>query len=154
MWSSTVRSIVTLILTLLVTLLAAEAQPPAKVARIGVLRLEASPSSPQAGAFRQGLKEYGYVEGQNIVLEERWAEGRPERPPARAAEWVRLPVVLIVAGNGRVARAARQATERLPIVLVYGDVVGTGLVTNIARPEGNITGLATSAVELTGKRLE
>src|SRR5262245_51217409 len=96
---------------------ATEAQPPAKVARIGVLMFSATPSSPQAEAFRQGLKEHGYVEGQNLVIEWRWAEGQPERLPALAAELVRLPVVLIVAGTAQVARAARQATERLPIVL-------------------------------------
>src|SRR5262249_34868075 len=105
-------------------------------------------------AFRQGLHELGYVEGQTFVLEERWAEGQLERLPDLAAELVQLPVDLIVAAEVLSARASRQAMERIPIVLAGGDAVGTGLITNIARPGGNLTGLATNAVELTGKWLE
>jgi putative ABC transport system substrate-binding protein len=105
-------------------------------------------------AFRQGLHEVGYVEGQTIVLEERWAEGKLERFPDLAAELARLQVDIIVAADVPAARAARQATERIPIVLAGGDAVGTGLITNIARPGGNITGLATNTAELSGKWLE
>jgi putative ABC transport system substrate-binding protein len=105
-------------------------------------------------AFRQGLHEVGYVEGQTIVLEERWAEGKLERLPDLAAELARLQVDIIVAADVPAARAARQATERIPIVLAGGDAVGTGLITNIARPGGNITGLATNTAELSGKWLE
>jgi putative ABC transport system substrate-binding protein len=146
--------IVMLALGILVAPLAAEAQPSPTIPRIGVL----SSYSPTAearnhDAFRQELHALGYVEGQTIVLEERWADGQPERLPALAAELVRLPVALIVAANVPAARAAHQATERLPIVLAGGDAVGTGLITNIARPDGNITGLATNAAELIGKWL-
>jgi len=93
------------------------------------------------------------VEGQTLVLEERLAEGKLERLPDLAAELVRLQVDIIVAGNATAARAASQATERIPIVVAGGDAVGTGLITNLARPGGNITGLATNAVELGGKWL-
>jgi len=158
MWSSALRGIITLILSLLslpMAPLAGEAQPSPQVPRIGVLSSGSfKANSHNRDAFLQGLHELGYVEGQTIVLEERWAEGQPERLPDLAAELVRLPVALIVAGNVPAARAARQATERLPIVLAGGDAVGTGLIANIARPEGNITGLATNVAELTGKWLE
>jgi putative tryptophan/tyrosine transport system substrate-binding protein len=134
---------------------AVEAQQPTKVYRIGVLSSwSLTTDARNRDAFLQGLHALGYVEGQTIVLEERWAEGQPERLPDLAAELVRLPVALIVAGNVPAARAARQATERLPIVLAGGDAVGTGLIANIARPDGNITGLATNSAELTGKWLE
>jgi putative tryptophan/tyrosine transport system substrate-binding protein len=105
-------------------------------------------------AFLQGLHELGYVEGQTIVLEERWAEGKLTRLPDLAAELVQLPVDIIVAGNVSAARAASQATQRIPIVLAGGDAVGTALITNMARPGGNITGVATNAAELSGKWLE
>jgi putative ABC transport system substrate-binding protein len=105
-------------------------------------------------AFLQGLHELGYVAGQTIVLEERWAEGKLTRLPDLAAELVQLPVDIIVAGNVSAARAASQATQRIPIVLAGGDAVGTALITNMARPGGNITGVATNAAELSGKWLE
>jgi len=111
-------------------------------------------SSRHRAAFLQGLHALGYVEGQTIVLEERWAEGQLERLPALAAELVQLQVQVIVAGNPIAARAVSQATERLPIVLAGGDVVGTGLIANIARPGGNITGVATNVAELSAKWLE
>jgi putative ABC transport system substrate-binding protein len=91
-------------------------------------------------AFRQGLHELGYVEGQTIVLEERWAEGKLERLPDLAAELGRLQVDIIVAGDVLTARATSQATARIPIVVAGGDAVGTGLIANIAWPGGNITG--------------
>jgi putative ABC transport system substrate-binding protein len=159
MWCSAFRCIITLILSLLMAPLAAEAQPSPKVPRIGVL--SGSTLTANSGynvrnrdAFLQGLHALGYVEGQTIVLEERWAEGNLKRLPDLAAELVRLQVAIIVAGGGPAARAAGQATERLPIVLAGGDAVGTGLITNLARPGGNITGLATNTVELSAKWLE
>jgi len=155
MWCSALRGIITLILSLLMAPLAAEAQPSPQVPRIGVLSDSAlTASARNRAAFLQGLHALGYVEGQTIVLEERWAEGKLERLPDLAAELVQLQVNVIVAGTVPVARATSQATERIPIVLAGGDAVGTGLITNIARPDGNITGLATNAAELSGKWLE
>src|SRR5712691_5829385 len=152
---SALRGIITLILSLLTAPLAAEAQPSPKVPRIGVLSESAlMASSRHRAAFLQGLHALGYVEGQTIVLEERWAEGKLERLPDLAAGLVQLQVHIIVAGNPIAARAAGQATERIPIVLAGGDVVGTGLITNLARPGGNMTGLATNVAELSGKWLE
>ena len=147
--------IVTLALSILMASLTAEAQRPSHVPRIGVLSGGAfTPDSREREAFLQGLRALGYVEGQTLVLEERLAEGKLERLPDLAAELVRLQVDIIVAGGGPAARAAGQATGRIPIVLAGGDAVGTGLITNLARPDGNITGLATNSVELSGKWLE
>ena len=146
---------VMLTLALLLAPLALMAQPLAKVPRLGVLAAYSSTAALRNHeAFRQGLRELGYVEGQTIILEERWAAGQRERLPDLAAELVRLQVDIIVAAEVLSARAARQATERLPIVVAGGDAVGAGLITNIARPEGNLTGLAMNVVELSGKRLE
>src|SRR5436853_226422 len=111
----------------------------AAVARIG--RLEQSSSGTDA-AFRQGLRELGYVEGQNIVIEYRYAEGKAERLPELAAELVGLKVDVIVSGGTVAPLAAKQATSTIPIVLAAaGDPVGTGLVANLAKPGGNVTGL-------------
>ena len=154
-WCSAVGFIITLILSLLMAPLATEAQPSPTVPRIGVLSESTlTASSRHRAAFLQGLHALGYVEGQTIVLEERWAEGKLERLPDLAAELVQLQVHVIVAGNPIAARAASQATARLPIVLAGGDVVGTGLIANIARPGGNITGVATNVAELSAKWLE
>ena len=154
MWCSALRGIITLILSLLMAPLAAEAQPSPKVPRIGMLSGDAlRPDSRNRDAFLQGLHALGYVEGQTIVLEERRAEGKIERLPDLAAELVRLQVDIIVAGNAQAARAASQAMEHLPIVVAGGDAVGAGLITNLARPGGNITGLATNSAELGGKWL-
>jgi putative ABC transport system substrate-binding protein len=147
--------IVTLALSILMASLTAEAQRPSHVPRIGVLSGGAfTPDSREREAFLQGLYELGYVEGQTLVLEERLAEGKLERLPDLAAELVRLQVDIIVAGGGPAARAAGQATGRIPIVLAGGDAVGAGLIANIARPDGNITGLTTNAAEWSGKWLE
>jgi ABC-type uncharacterized transport system substrate-binding protein len=155
MWYGAIGYIVTLTLSLFVVPLAAEAQLPAKVPRIGILSSGSfKANSHNRDAFLQELHELGYVEGQTIVLEERWAEEKRERLPDLAAELVRLQVDIIVAGSATSARAASQAAERIPIVLAGGDAVGTGLITNLARPGGNITGLATNAAELSGKWLE
>jgi putative ABC transport system substrate-binding protein len=135
--------------------LAAEAQQAAKVARIGYLspNLAASPHTHEA--FRQGLRDLGYVEGRNVVIEYRDAEGKPERLPALAAELVALKVDIIVAPNTVGALAAKQATRTLPIVFATaGDPVTSGLVTSLARPGGNVTGLSILAPELVGKCLE
>ncbi len=145
----------TLVVSLLAAPLAAEAQQAAKVARIGYLagNLTASPHLPEA--FRQGLRDLGYVEGRNVVIEYRDAEGRPERFAALAAELVALKVDVIVAPNTPAALAAKQATRTLPIVFaVAADPVMSGLVTSLARPGADVTGLSILAPELVGKRLE
>jgi len=145
------------VLSILFVLLAgagiAEPQQPKKVPRIGFL----SPlESPQYfAAFRQGLRELGYTEGQNVVIEYRSAKGMPQRFPDLAAELVRLNVDVIVAASGGGALAAKNATSTIPIVIgTTGDPVASGLVASLARPGGNITGLTALGTELTGKRLE
>jgi ABC-type uncharacterized transport system substrate-binding protein len=155
MWYRAVGCIVTFTLSLLAMPPAANAQPTAKVPRIGVLSgWSLTTDARHRDAFLQGLHALGYVEGQTIVLEERWAEEHLNRLPDLAAELVRLQVDIIVAGNVPAARAASQATARLPIVVAGGDAVETGLITNLVRSGGNITGLATNSAELSGKWLE
>ena len=134
----------------------AEAQQPKKIPRIGFLTGVSSPTnSARHEAFRQGLRELGYVEGKNIVIEYRSAEGKFDRLPALAAELVRLKVDIIVTGGGATTRAGKAATTTIPIVMTQdGDPVANGFVASLARPGGNITGLATLAPELSGKRLE
>jgi putative ABC transport system substrate-binding protein len=106
-------------------------------------------------AFRQGLRELGYAEGKNIVIEYRYAEEKLDRLPALAAELVRLNVDVIVTGGPQVTRVAKEASVTIPIVMAQdGDPVGTGFVASLARPGGNITGLTRLAPELSGKRLE
>ena len=143
------------VLLLLTAPFAADAQPPAKVARIGVLTLAVASSTPLAEAFRQGLREHGYVEGQNITFEYRYAEGRADRLPALAAELVRLKVDVIVTESNVGALAAKHATQTIPIVMaVAGDPVKAGVVGSLARPGGNVTGLTLMHPELSGKRLQ
>jgi putative ABC transport system substrate-binding protein len=140
---------------LLAAPLAIEAQPAGKVARIGYLapNLAVNPHLPEA--FRQGLRDLGYVEGRNLVIEIRSAEGKLERLPALAAELVALKVDVIVAGGTPAALAAKQATTTLPIVVsAAGDPVTSGLVTSLARPGGNVTGLSMLSPDLVGKCLE
>jgi len=139
-----------------ITTLAAEAQQAAKVARIGYLSLNRAGNPHLHEAFRQGLRDLGYVEGRNVVIEYRDAEGKPERLPALAAELVALKVDVIVAAEGTPpALAATQATRTLPIVFTtVGDPVTSGLVTSLARPGGNVTGLSLLFPELVGKGLE
>ena len=111
--------------------------------------------NPGLAAFRQGLRDLGYVEGQNLVIEDRHAEGNPERLRDLAAELVRLKVDVIVAGGGAGIRAAQRATQTIPIVMaVTGDAVRDGFVASLAHPGGNITGVSWLAEELPGKRLE
>src|SRR5712692_4962675 len=138
---------------LLAAPLAAEAQEAGKVARIGVLN-SGSPPAPFVESFKQGLREVGYVEGRNISIEYRWAEGKGERLLGLAADLVRLKVDVIVA-TGDAAVAAKQATTAIPIVMpIITDPVRLGLVASLARPGGNVTGLATQNDELPGKWLE
>ena len=134
----------------------AQAQQAKKVPRIGFLT-GASPAANAARieAFRQGMRELGYVEGKTIVIEWRSAEGKPDRLPALAAELVRLKVDIIVSGGPAPTRPAKEATSTIPIVMGFdNDPVGSGFVASLARPGGNITGLSTLAVEISGKRLE
>ena len=134
----------------------AEAQQPKKVPLIGFLGAT-SPStiSDRVEAFRQGLRELGYVEGKNIVVEYRWAEGKIERLPDLATELVRLKVDVIVSGGNSATQAAKKATNTIPIVMTQvSDPVASGFVASLARPGGNITGLSTLAPEISGKRLE
>ena len=134
----------------------AEAQQPRKVHRIGFLSA-ATPSSISARieAFRQGLRELGYTEGKNIVIEWRHAEGKADQLPGLAAELVRLKVDIVVSAGSTVTRPAKEATVTIPIVMAQDtDPVGSGFVASLARPGGNITGLATLAPEIGGKRLE
>ncbi len=141
-------------LGLLVAPLAADAQPPMKVPRIGFLS-GGLPGGPYVDAFRQGLREIGYVEGQNIAIEYRYGEGKFDQLPALADELVRLKVDAIVAGGTPPILAAKPATNMIPIIMVTSqDPVAIGLVTSLARPGGNITGLTCFAPELSGKRLE
>jgi len=127
-------------------------QPPGKSARIGLL---GDVPSFLDEAFRQGLRELGYIEGQNIVIEHRSPEWKYERLPGLAADLVRLNVDVIVAASPAATKAAKQATSTIPIVFtVSGDPVADGLVASLARPGGNITGLATIGPELVGKQLE
>ena len=142
---------------LLAAPLAAEAQQhPGKVARIGFLSPTLSTSVPHiVEAFRQGLRDLGYVEGQNIVVEYRWAEGRAERLPMLAAELVSLKVDVIVASGTPAPLAAKNATKTIPIVMASaGDPVGSGLVAGLARPGGNVTGQSTLTPDLGRKRLQ
>ena len=135
----------------------AEAQQPArKVPRIGILGAAASYSQAAIEAFRQGLRDLGYVEGKNIRIEYRWAEGKLDRLPALAAELVGLNVdVLVSAGGNSATRALRQATMLIPIVMTYGsDPVAAGFISSLAQPGGNVTGLTSITADLSGKRLE
>jgi ABC-type uncharacterized transport system substrate-binding protein len=134
----------------------ADAQQPTKISRIGFLGASsASTLAARIEAFRQGLRELGYVEGKSIVIEYRWAEGKFDRLPALAAELVRLKVDVIVTGGTTSTRAAKKATVTIPIVMGFdNDPVGNGFVASLAHPGGNITGLSTLAPEISGKQLE
>jgi putative ABC transport system substrate-binding protein len=149
------RFLRTLSASLLAAPLAAEARQIGTVPRLGVL----SPSSPAAfgyafDAFRHGLRGLGYVEGENLVIEWRWAEGNYERLPAFAADLVRLKVDCIVT-HGVARRVAKDATATIPIVMAAGgDPVGEGLVASLARPNGNLTGVCFALSELAARRLE
>ena len=148
--------IVGLAIGLVAAPLAASAQQPAKVPRVGYIgSVGPTVGAPILEAFRQGLRDLGYVEGQNIAIESRWAEGRVERFPDLAAELVRLKLDVFVVTSTPGALAAKQATSTIPIVmLAVDDPVGVGLVASLARPGGNVTGLTNFAVALRAKSLE
>jgi putative tryptophan/tyrosine transport system substrate-binding protein len=134
---------------------AANAQQAAKIARIGYLSTDLAGGSGLREAFRQGLRDFGYVEGRNVVIEYRDAEGKLDQLPALAAELVALKADVIVAPTDLATLAAKQATRTIPIVFtLVPDPVGSGLVTSLARPGGNATGLSNLTVNLVGKRLE
>jgi len=147
-WSS-----ILVVVVLLAVAVVAESQQPKKVPRIGYQ--SAGSSGGREEAFRQGLRELGYVEGQNFVIEWRFAEGKPNQVPRNAAELVRLKVDVLVTGGSTDTRAAKGVTSTIPIVMTNeSNPVGTGIVASLAQPGGNITGLATLSAELIGKRLE
>jgi len=148
--------VVALVVTFAMCGAVVEAQQPTKIPRIGIL-FGASPSAVAARveAFRQGLRELGYIEGKNIIIELRSAEGKLDRLPTLAAELVRLKVEVIVTAGATNTRAAKEATNTIPIVMAQDpDPVGNGFVASLARPGGNITGLSNLGLELSGKRLE
>jgi putative ABC transport system substrate-binding protein len=133
---------------------AVQAQPPEQTPRIGVLTFTQL-TAPVQESLRQGLRDHGYVEGQNLRIEWRAAEGRPERAKAQAAELVQLKVDVIVANLTPAVQAAKEATGTIPIVMASaGNPVGTGFVKSLSRPGGNITGLTGISAELAGKRVE
>src|SRR2546422_4433763 len=149
------------ILTLTLTLAplgTAAAQPPEKVSQVGYI----NPGSPsdqlrqrRFEAFRQGLRELGYVEGRNIAIDSRWAEGKDDRYPTLAADLVRLKVDVIVTLGGAATKATQQVTRTIPIVMsLVNDPVGSGLVPSLARPGGNVTGTSVMSPDLIGKQLQ
>jgi putative ABC transport system substrate-binding protein len=148
---------ITLVLGLLcASRTAVEAQQPATIPRIGIVTAQpVSAVSVRHEAFRQGLRELGFVEGKNVLIEHRSAEGQFDRLPALMAEIVRLKVDVIVSHGPTATRAAKQATSTIPIVMAQDtDPVGNGFVASLARPGGNITGLSSLTADLSGKRLE
>ena len=135
--------------------LAAEAQQPVSPRRVGVLLALLGPDSKEAQAFRQGLRDAGYVEGRDVIIEWRSAEGDYTRLPQLATELVERKVDVIVADTTQATQAARRATSTVPIVMVIvADPVGSGVVTNLSQPGGNITGLSIMLAELSAKRLQ
>jgi putative ABC transport system substrate-binding protein len=156
MQSTTGKILICLLATVFLPTGFLEAQQPKKVARIGYLSAGTpSAQTPYTEALRQGLRELGYIEGQNIAIEYRYAQEKLERQPALAAELVSLNVNVIVSGGATGTRAAKEATNTIPIVMAQDpDPVGNGFVVSLARPGGNITGLSSLVSELGGKRLE
>jgi putative tryptophan/tyrosine transport system substrate-binding protein len=139
---------------LLTTAPPAEAQQPTNVPRIGYLATTA-PDTPNNLAFRRGLRDFGYIEGKNILVEDRYAAGKADRIPNLVAELVQLKVDILVSPVSAAIRAAKESTNTIPIVMVIpDDPVATGLVDSLARPGGNVTGLTRLTQELNGKRLE
>jgi putative tryptophan/tyrosine transport system substrate-binding protein len=141
---------------LLVVAVIAEAQQPGKIPRIGFLgNSTAALEENLVEPFRQGLRDLGYVEGRNILIEYRWAEGKYQRFPTLIAELIALKVDVIVTAGTPASLAVKKATTSIPLVMIaVGDPVGTGLITSLAHPGGNITGLTSIAGDLEGKRLE
>src|SRR5262249_30180721 len=152
-WSSALVAVILLAVTVI-----AQAQQPAKIPRIGYLSsADPATDSPRAEGIRLALRELGYIEGQNIAIEYRYAEGKVDRAPELAAELVRLKVdIIVVASGDQWIRAAKNATRTIPIVMMGQgtDPVSAGYVESLARPGGNVTGLTRLTRELGGKRLE
>jgi len=153
------RTVLGAVAAMLVTLpFASQAQPAARVYRIGFLGA-ASASAPVSArrveAFRRGLRELGYIEGKNVIVDFRWAEGDADRLPEFARELIRLRVDVLVTQGTTATRAAKEATSTIPIVmLAVGDAIGAGLVTSLARPDGNVTGSTFLGPQLYAKQLE
>src|SRR6185295_18392419 len=148
-------SSILLIVAVAVVAATAQAQQPTTVPRIGFLgAASTSAIAARVAAFRQGLREMGYVEGKNIIVEYRYAEGKADRERELVAELARLKVDVIVSAGPTVTRALKEATSTIPIVMGQdGNPVASGLVASLARPGGNITGLSNLSPELSGKRL-
>jgi putative tryptophan/tyrosine transport system substrate-binding protein len=147
-------TIVTLVFGVL-PLFLSEVHPAAKMPRIGVLLVPPGRSGSALEAFRQGLRDLGYIEGKNVVIEYRFAKGEPERVLALAADLIDKKVDLILTAGTAQAQAIQQVTTTIPIVVaVSGDLVGAGLAASLARPGGNITGFSMRSPEVSGKRLE
>ncbi len=139
---------------LLLAALPAQAEQPTEIPRVGYLSLGPGPS-PRTEALQQGLRDFGYVEGQNIAIDYRWADGDLDRLREAAAALVRAQVAIIVTGGPQATRAAKEATTAIPIVMAVDyDPVGAGFAASLARPGGNITGMSAVSPELNGKRLE
>jgi putative ABC transport system substrate-binding protein len=154
MWQSIIGVVILLIFGIFRTPHAAEAQPLAKMPRVGILAL-GSPPHRGVDDLRHGLRDLGYVEGQNLALEIRWVEFNFERLPALAAELVSLPVDILVTHGPQGVRAAKDATRTIPIVMArMDDAEDHGFVASLARPGGNITGLSSQSADLSGKWLE
>jgi putative ABC transport system substrate-binding protein len=135
--------------------LAMHAQQAGSTARIGVLWPgDAPPASPRMESFRQGLRASGFVDGQNIAIELRYAQGGPQQLPDLAAELIRLKVDIIYTAGDLAPRVAQQATETIPIVVISDDILGAGVIASLSRPGGNTTGLTILSPELSAKRLE
>src|SRR6266480_4550976 len=141
---------------MLTVVMVANAQQPTKVPRIGYLGgVSPSANSGRIEAFRRGLRELGYIEGKNIVIEWRGWEGKQDRQRALAAELVRLKVDIVVTGGPPATRSAKEATATIPIVMGFDDdPVSNGFVASLARPGGNMTGLSALSPEISGKQLE
>jgi putative tryptophan/tyrosine transport system substrate-binding protein len=149
----------TLCAVLLAPSFTVEAQQSGKVPRIGYLSRRGAPTpatpDPNGNAFRRGLRDLGYVEGKNILIEFRYAEGKTDRLPDLVAELLQLKVDILVSGTSQAIRVAKQATQTVPIVMaITGDPVADGLIDSLARPGGNLTGLTRLTQDLSGKRLE
>lgn len=157
MWNRIIGFMVTLTLGLLTISQPIDAQQATWIPKVGFLSAYASTAHlDRVQAFRRGLRELGYVEGQNVIVEYRYAEGKRDRMAALANEFIRLKVDIIVAGGGTaMARIIKQATDVIPIVMTSGsDPVGAGLITSLSHPQGNVTGLTSRTKDLSGKRLE
>jgi putative tryptophan/tyrosine transport system substrate-binding protein len=148
------KGIVTALLFALAAPLAVEAQQPGKVFRVGVIATGSPETANFLPPFRQRLNELGFIEGQNIVLEARYARGKQELFPTLAAELVRLRVDAFYVASDQIALALKQATTTIPIVVVACDAVAAGLIASLSRPGGNITGVSCLSSELSGKRLD